>query len=161
MSTATRAQVMTAILGVIQNMAFSAPINGKTTWATGPGDAVTPTVPAKLRLWADVPPDQQPAVFLVTHKETDEYRNLGLLRRRLELGIWCYTRSDNSPGGAQLDLLMQAFEAAFIKPDDYSTNSNTLGGLVYWCRIEGKVFKDPGDLDSQTLLIVPLVVEMP
>ena len=56
---------------------------------------------------------------------------------------------------------MEAFEAAFLVPDNFSTNSNTLNGLVYWCRIEGKVFKDPGDLDSQTLLIVPIIVEMP
>jgi hypothetical protein len=28
-------------------------------------------------------------------------------------------------------------------------------------RIEGKVFKDPGDIDNQAMLIVPLVVEMP
>ena len=57
--------------------------------------------------------------------------------------------------------MLEAFEAAFIKPDNFSTNCNTLGGLVYWVRIEGKIFKDPGDIDSQTLLIVPLVVEMP
>jgi hypothetical protein len=143
---------MTAILNVIQNMTFGSAINGVTTWNT---------VSNRLRLWGEVAPDQQPAAFLVTHREMDEYRGLGLLRRRLELGIWCYTRSDNTPGGPQLDTLMEAFEAAFTKPDDFSTNSNTLGGLVYWCRIEGRVFKDPGDLDFQTLLIVPLVVEMP
>jgi len=83
------------------------------------------------------------------------------VRRRLELAVWCYTRSDHDPGGPDLDTLMEAFEAAFNVPDDFGTNSNTLGGLVYWCRIEGRVFKDPGDLDKQTLLIVPIVVEMP
>lgn len=143
---------MTTILGVIQGMTFAAPINGAATWVT---------VNNRLRLWADVAADQQPAAFLVTHKETDEYRGLGLLRRRLELGIWCYSRSDSSPGGPQLDVMMEAFEAAFIKPDNFSDNCNTLGGLVYWCRIEGKVFKDPGDIDNQTMMIVPLVVEMP
>lgn len=133
-------------------MTFSAPINGVTTWQT---------VSNRLRLWADVPSDQQPAAFLVTHREIDEYRGLGLLRRRLELAVWCYSRSDGSPGQPQLDLMMQSFEAAFNVPDNMSDNSNTLGGLVYWIRIEGKVFKDPGDIDNQTLLIVPLVVEMP
>lgn len=161
MSTASRSQVMSAILALIQNMAFSQPINGASTWLTGPGDKGNLTVSAKLRLWADVPVDQQPAAFLVTHRELDEYRGLGLLRRRLELGVWCYSRSDNTPGGEQLDTMMQAFEQAFCTIDNPSSGSNTLGGLVYFCRIEGKVFKDPGDLDNQTLLIVPLVIEMP
>lgn len=152
MSTATRNQVMTAILNIIQGMTFAQPINGATTWNT---------VSNVLRLWGDVSSDQQPAAFLVTHREHDEYRGLGLLRRRLELGVWCYSRCDSTPGAPQLDTMMEAFEAAFNVPDDFSTNSNTLGGLVYWCRIEGRVFKDPGDLDKQTMLIVPLIVEMP
>lgn len=152
MTLETRNQAMTAVLQVVQGMTFSAPINGKTTWAL---------VSNRLKLWADVPPALQPSAFLVTHRETDEYRGLGLLRRRLELGIWCYSRSDNTPGGPDLDTMMEAFEAAFIQPDNFSTNSNTLGGLVYWCRIEGKVIKDPGDIDKQTLLVVPIIVEMP
>jgi uncharacterized phage protein gp47/JayE len=92
----------------------------------------------------------------------DEYRNLGLLRRRLELGVWCYCKaSDTEPGQTSLDTMLQAFEAAFIQPDNFSTNANTLGGLVYWCRIEGRVFKVPGDIDNQAMLVVPVVVEMP
>ena|ERR1041385_3237304 len=152
MSGTTRNQVMTALLNVIQSMTFSTPINGATTWNT---------VSNRLRLWGDVSVDQQPAAFLVTHRETDEYRGLGLLRRRLDLGIWCYSRSDSDPGGPQLDTMMEAFEAAFIKPDNFSTNENTLGGLVYWVRIEGRIFKDPGDIDNQTMMIVPITVEMP
>ena len=152
MATATRDQVMTKILSVVQGMTFGTPINGHLAWVT---------VSNRLRLWGDVAPDQQPAAFLVTHREQDEYRGLGLYRRRLELGVWCYSRSDSASGGPDLDTMMEAFEAAFNVPDSPSTNSNTLGGLVYWCRIEGKTFKDPGDLDNQTLLVVPLVVEMP
>ena len=148
----TRNAVMGTILRIIQGMTFSEPINGAMTWNT---------VSNRLRLWADVSADQQPAAFLVTHRERDEYRGLGLLRRRLELGIWCYARSDSETGAWQLDRMMEAFEAAFIQPDDPSTNCNTLGGLVYWCRIEGQVFKDPGDIDNQALMIVPLVCEMP
>lgn len=148
----TRQQVMNAVLALIQNMTFATPINGKTTWAT---------VSNVLRLWGDVSADQQPYAALVTHKETDEYRGLGLYRRRLDLMVYCYSRSDSAPGAPDLDTMMQAFEAAFNTVDDPSRNANTLGGLVYWCRIEGKVFKDPGDLDKQTMLVVPIVVEMP
>lgn len=99
--------------------------------------------------------------MVVTHDEMDEYRGIGLYRRRLRLGIWCYSSSKNAPGAPDLDAMMEAFEAAFNTVDNFSTGSNTLGGLVYWCRIEGRTFKDPGDIDNQTLLIVPLLIEMP
>jgi hypothetical protein len=143
---------MSAVFALIQNMTFSSPINGASAWVTTSN---------RLKLFADVAADQQPAAYLVTHREVDEYRGLGLLRRRLELGVWCYCRSDSQAGGPLLDTMMESFEAAFNVADDPSHNTNTLGGLVYWCRIEGRVFKDPGDLDNQTLLIVPIVVEMP
>lgn len=149
-----RNTVMTAVLNTIQGMTFNTPINGATTWRM---------VSDRLRLWGDVPVDQQPAAFLVTHREMDEYRGLGLLRRRLDLGIWCYCRSDNAPGGPMLDTMMEAFEQSFMVNgiDNPAENLNTLGGLVYWIRLEGRVFKDPGDIDYQTMLIVPFSVEMP
>lgn len=148
-----RGQVMSALETVIQGMIFPAAINGSTSWRT---------VSRRLRLWGDVPADQQPYVALVTHMEMDEYRNLGTLRRRLDLRAWCYSRTDdpNAIGGIDLDNMMQAFETALM-PDNPSQNTFTLNGLVYWCRIEGRVFKDPGDIDNQTLLMVPIVVEWP
>jgi hypothetical protein len=152
MSGVTRAQVMTAILAKITSMTFSSPINGATTWRT---------VSNRLRLYGDVSADQQPYAALVTHTEQDEYRGLGLYRRRLNLAVYCYSRSDSGPGAPDLDVMMEAFEATFNVADDFSHNTNTLGGLVYWCRIEGRTFKDPGDLDNQTMLILPLLVEMP
>jgi hypothetical protein len=143
---------MGAVLALIQGMTFEKAVNGVMTWNT---------VSNRLRLFADVAADQQPAAFLVTHREEDEYRGLGLLRRRLYLQVWCYSRSDSSPGTPDLDTMMTAFESVFCVADNIGQNLNTLGGLVYWIRIEGKVFKDPGDIDNQTLLIVPLTVEMP
>lgn len=149
-----RLDVMNAIVTRVQQMTFGIPINGKTSWLK---------VDKRLKLWSDVSPDQQPCAYVVTHREMNEYRNLGLLRRRLEIGVWCYSRSDNSIGQDDLDNMMKAFDAAFgaAAVDDSSRNAFTLGGLVYWCRIEGRVFKDPGDNDNQTLLIVPIVCEMP
>jgi hypothetical protein len=153
MSTATRNAVMAKILSMLSGITFSTPINNQNTWAIAPSN--------NLVLWGSLSPEQQPACYLVTHKETDDYMGNGLSRRRLELGIWCYSRADNTPGAVDLDTMMEAFESIFAVQDNYSTGNNTLGGLVYYCRIQGRVFKDPGDLDGQTLLIVPLVVEMP
>ena len=148
----SRADVLAAVVGLVQNMTFTSLINNSATWVT---------CETKLRLWGDVKPEEQPAAFIVSHRELDEYRGLGLYRRRLELGIWCYSRSGEGTGQADLDMMMEAFESAFNTMDNSSSGSNTLGGLVYWCRIEGRVFKDPGDLDGQTLMIVPIIIEMP
>ena len=151
----TRAQVMSAIFAKIQAMTFSSAINGKTTWAT---------TSQRLELWSDVDILQRPYAALVTHAEIDEYTGMGLRRRRLELRVWCYaTASSSQIGQTILDLMMESFDAAFGQAavDDFSKNENTLGGLVYWCRIMGRVLKVPGDIDNDTLLLVPLVVEMP
>src|SRR5215831_5650765 len=144
---------MSAVLGQLQAMVFPAPINGQTTWVS---------TSERLKLWGDVDPSLQPAAFLVTHRETDEYRGLGLKRRRLDLQVWCYSRTDDpsTMGQTDLDNMMQSFESVFL-PDKPGINQNTLGGLVYWCRLEGRVFKDPGDIDNQAMMIVPLVVEIP
>lgn len=153
---ATREDVMEAIFVQIQNMVFTLPLGGQVSWIT---------TSRRLKLWADVPAELQPAVFLVEHEEHDEYRNLGLDRRRLNPRIWCYARTDDPSivGGTLLNTMLEAFEGQFAQGGvgDFSRNANTLGGLVYFCRLEGRVLKDPGDIDNQALLMVPLVVEMP
>lgn len=153
MAAVTRQQVMEAILTLLQNATFSTPVGTATTWTT---------LSRKLRLWGTVAPEEQPAAFLVTHRETDEYTGLGLSRRRLELGVWCYVRADGDDtiGSEFLDTMLEAIENVLI-PDNPSDNTLTLGRLVYWCRIEGRVLKDPGDIDGQAMMIVPIVVEMP
>jgi hypothetical protein len=160
MATVSREIVMEAIFAKINAMTFGSQINGASTWLY---------TSRRLKLWNAVDPTQQPACFLVTHQETDEYRGLGLERRRLNLMCWCYSRSGDANavppnlGQTDLDTMMESFEQAFgpAAVDNFSTNQCTLGGLVYFVRIEGKVFKDPGDIDGQTLLLVPLLVEFP
>ncbi len=153
---ATREQVLNALFTQLQNMVFSQLINGQATWVT---------TSRRLKLWGDVPADQQPAAFLVEHEEEDAYRNLGVLRRRLQARVFCYSRTDDlsSIGGTDLNVILEAFEKVgfAMYSGEPSHGMNTLGGLVYWVRVEGRVFKDPGDLDGQALLIVPLSVEMP
>lgn len=148
-----RGDIRTAVYTLIQSMTFSTPINGQSTWVrTG----------ERLKLWGDVPPSQQPAAFITAHRGPYEYRGLGLARRRLQLQAWCYARTDDTTINGQdyLDTMMDSFEAAF-QVDFPSENLLTLTRTVYFCRIEGTVFNDPGDVDNQALLIVPLLVEMP
>lgn len=139
---------------MISGMVFPVPVMGKTTWVTKE---------QRLRLWGDVPSAQQPYVALVTHNEIADKQGLGLTKVTLNLGAYIYTRAPKGAiGQTDLDTIMTTFENTWNEAvDNFSTNEVTLGKLVYWCRIQGKVFKDPGDLDEQTLLVVPIVVEMP
>src|SRR5579862_8994760 len=151
---ADREQVLTALVARLQTMTFAAPINGQTGWDG--------TVSRRLVLWPEVPPAQQPAAFLIERGEGYAQRGSGLPVRRLMPQLVCYCRSDGSHtvGDTYLNLIMRALEAA-LAPDDPSRGVCTLGGLVYWARIDGEPHKNPGDEDNQALLMVPLLIELP
>ena len=150
---ASRNDVSTAILAKLTSMTLDTNFLPSSSWLL---------VSNRLKLWGDVSPDLKPCVYLVTHKESDPYTHLGTLRRTLNYQFWVYLRtSDDAPGQPQLDSLLQSFENTFNVPDNFSSNSNTLGGLVYWARIQGRIFKDPGDIDNDAVMIVPFDVEMP
>ena len=155
MALISRSQVLAAIVAQVSGMTFANAVNGATTWVGGAN--------TRLQLWGAVDPSKQPYACVVKHREDEEYRGLGLLRRRFHYTIWCYSRSDTANGQTDLDTMLDAFDAAFgqAAADNPSINQLTFGGLVYWTRIEGRILLDPGDIDGQTLLIVPLVVELP
>ena len=152
-----RKAIRAGILALVQGMTFSSPINGATSWVTTGG---------RLKLWADVPSLDQPAAFVTKHRERREIARApiqaGLEVRYLHLAIYCYSRTDDPDieGSDDLDTMMEAFDAAFTA-DKMGTLLLTLGGLAYYARIEGQIFQDPGDIDNQTMMIVPVIVEMP
>jgi hypothetical protein len=49
------------------------------------------------------------------------------------------------------------------QPDDpgFLDKRNTLGGLVHHCFISGRIFKDPGDIDDQGMIVIPIKVLVP
>jgi len=57
------------------------------------------------------------------------------------------------------NLILDAIQALF--PTDDPDRVQTLGGLVHHCFISGRVFKDPGDLDGQALIVVPIKILAP
>jgi hypothetical protein len=120
----------------------------------------------RLKLWNAVDPSVQPAMFMVQHREQYEVRGEGRLTRRyLDLGFWCYapTASDDIIGDDLLDAMETGLEDA-LQPDDASRNELTLAGLCQWARImrEDNMFiRDPGDIDGQALLVLPVRVLIP
>lgn len=142
---ATRETVMTKLFTILQGLAPTPFI----------------TVSRKLRLWDEVPPELQPALFMTEHTERNVMQHRGLPdNRRWEIQLFIYaTIQDDQVGSIVLNNLIDALEA--IMRPDVSTNVFTIGGTVYRAWTEGEIRKDPGDLDGQALARVPLSISAP
>lgn len=123
------------------------------------------TTGKRVKLWKDVPQSERPAMFLMGHGERYEHDPAGLAApaKRI-LNYECFVYLDladpNLNGIDATDDLMDSFEA-LLAPDNALVNANTLGGLVTRCWIEGDVVKDPGDLDGDGMVIIPIRVLVP
>lgn len=117
----------------------------------------------RLRMWTDVPPEQQPALFLVEHSEA-RLNNLRGTPGRLQLmaNVWIMVKTTDTTviGGELLNDLIDAVEGV-INNVDPKINVQTLGGLVNRCWVNGTIIKDPGDIDGQALAIVPINILVP
>ncbi|HXY57616.1 MAG TPA: hypothetical protein VEH76_03455 [Methylocystis sp.] len=144
-----REAVMTALVARLQSIVFSAPVNGQTSFLT---------VSRRLKLWGEAPKSQRPALFVTEHREQPSYQSEALpIRTTLSVDLFIYIDSSdqNTVPASALNIILDAIDAA-LKPGPANNNRQTLGGLVSHCRIEGQVLKDPGDLDGDGLLWVPL-----
>lgn len=126
-------------------------------WKTGPS--------RKLKLWSDVPAASRPACFLFEGGfESYAWSEGAAPKRALEAKIFAYlsARDHAVIGASLLDDVMDALDRAFaLSGADLALGRNTLSGAVYSCRIDGKILKDPGDLDGDALLIVPVKLVLP
>lgn len=151
-----RLPIKEALFTLATSITFSTPINGYNTWGTSS---------RRLKEFPQVDKSIQPAMYMVQHKETVTTHGVGRLTRRyLDMGFWCYAPT---PEGVIGDDILDIFETAFetvLQPDDPGRVELTLGGLCYWCRItreDGLYIRDPGDIDGQALLILPVRILLP
>lgn len=119
----------------------------------------------RLKLWSDVPAASRPACFVFEGgQETYSWSESACPKRTIEIRLFIYLNAkDPSVAGAALvNNVLDAIDAAFsLSGSDIVLGRNTLGGSVYHCRIEGKPLKDPGDLDGDALVIVPIKLVLP
>jgi hypothetical protein len=119
----------------------------------------------RLKLWSDVPAAMRPACFLFEGGAEIYADSAGPVPKRslaLRLFIYIDAYDFTTSGAALLNKIMDALDAALAPQGaDISHGRNTLGGAAYRCAIDGKPLKDPGDLDGDGLLIVPIVIVLP
>lgn len=138
-------------------------------WGTDeqPGLYSFKTRSRRLRLFNEVPTEEQPAIFQTEHDE-DEAPKTGTPGRVTLSASW-FIYFNLGPDKRLVPAIdankIMAGVRRVLRPlpqdEGFCDRRLTLGGKVRYARIEGKVFKDPGDLDDQGLLIVPIKLLVP
>lgn len=152
-----RSAVKDALLNLMAGVTFTTAVNGHTTWVSRS---------RRLKMFNKIDPSAQPALFLVQHRET--YTNTGFGTppvRILDVGLWAFapTGDESVVGDTLLDLMLEGIENVFV-PDNSLTNELDFGGLCSYCKIdrrENMFIRDPGDIDGQALLVVPVRIMLP
>ena len=142
-----RENVLSALFSLMSGVSFS--LQG--------GAGGFKTVSRKLKHWSDVSVSDRPALFMSCHGETPVYRAENLpAYQKLSVHVYVYlsTRDVSIIGDIDISSILDAFDAA-LSPGP-GEQRQTLGGLVSHCRVDGDILRDPGDLDGEGLIIIPI-----
>jgi len=118
------------------------------------------TASRRLKLWTDVSEAEKPAIF--QYERDDVYSNgkqyLPIVEMNVELYV--YTAPGMDSGVTPISILNPLIDAidAALRPGPASNGRQTLGGLVSHCYIDGKVMKDPGDIDGDGIAVIPIKI---
>jgi hypothetical protein len=142
----TREQVMTALFARLSAATFVS-VNGSTTFKTKS---------RRIKLWGDVSKDSRPAMFMVERHESPTFvAENQPAKQSMMVDVFVYTSADGVEApSVDINNILDALDAA-LAPGP-AERVQTLGGLVSHCRQEGQIFKDPGDLDNDGLIIYPI-----
>lgn len=149
---ATREQIMAALFTLVA---------GAYAWKNAPSSG--PDTRRRLKLWGSVDASLRPAVFQFeggkgTYSWSNDVNTKRVLRP--QLFIYINSKDPTTIGASEINTILDALDAALAAPAG-PVGRQTLGGLVHSCRIEGDPFSDPGDLDGDGLIVVPVRIVMP
>jgi hypothetical protein len=130
------------------------------------GSASYVTSSRRLKLWTDVPVTDRPALFLTVHgEEVRRGTDIAPAMRTLSGDIYIYTnaKDPNTIGDTLLNNLIDAIDplAGGVLAPNPLTNLTTLGGVVYDCYIDGKILREPGDMDGDGIALIPIKIILP
>ena len=127
------------------------------------------TVSRKLQHWDGLPLEMQPALFIPQGQEHRTQKRgfppsitIALI---MMLSVKTAASIDSTAvPSVILNTLLDAIDAAIAakEPVDYSSELvNTLGGLVYECKIVGTTETSEGTLDDQEVAFIPVEIVVP
>jgi hypothetical protein len=117
------------------------------------------TVSRRARIWTNVTPAEQPAIFLVKVRETLDQTTWGAPRYRLAYLALCYLRADAAPNlipEVEINKVLDAVDGVLLATPP--GEKQTLGGIVENCWIEGDIMIDTGILDQQIVIVIPVSI---
>lgn len=114
----------------------------------------------RFQWWGSV--SAQPALFLRDTDEELEYQQQQQVQT-IKAEIWIYSNAGQNPDVAPVTALNNLLDAVqdALTPDDPMQQRFTLGGLVFWCRMSGKVDKEPGDANGQAIAAADVEIIVP
>jgi hypothetical protein len=111
----------------------------------------------RLKMWTDVAPADQPALFMAQVGEAAETLTTLPTRWHLhvELYLYAHTQDSAQSPASVLNPLVDAIVALIMPPNQ---EKQTLGGLAHYCRVSGQIKTDEGVLGDQAVAIIPVEV---
>lgn len=120
------------------------------------------TASRRVTHWQQTP--NQPAFFLRRVGMSDDPDGHFIIRTiECEMWIYCNAGQDESVAPDEVLTGLETMLRNSLIPDvrDDDGVRFTLGGRVYWCRIEGNADISPGDHDAQAIARIPLRITLP
>lgn len=154
MSGPTREQAYAALFNLV-SQGEGQP--GRITWGTG---AVLTYTSRRVRLWDDMP--SVPGLCQGEHAESISQATRMPSKRVWSAEWYVYHRVGKDPSAVPAttnNQILDALEAILAPPPGYETQ--TLGGLVHHCWMDGNILKVPGDIDGDGLIVVPVHMLVP
>jgi hypothetical protein len=116
----------------------------------------------RLKLWGDVDPNDQPALFQFEGGQGTYEWTGTQAKRTINVKLFAYAQaSDAIPGATTLNAIIQAIDTAMLPPPGFAKQTLGLGFGIDNARIKGIPVLDPGDIDGQALLIVEIEIILP
>lgn len=122
--------------------------------------AAFPTIDRRVKHWSQV--SEQPALLIRCIGQDDVWAGEGLAVTVLDVELWIYSQAGQNPDAVPetgLNQLVSTVRVALAPGVD--EENQTLNGLVYRARIEGRTTFDPGDLDGQSKATIALKLMLP
>lgn len=146
----TRREIFTALFNWLRQIP---PPAGAPAWKT---------FSQAVKHWDDVPATDQPALFLQRGLETLEQKTFGVTKIHFRALVWIYFRTDglktqNTYPDQITDPVLDSIEQLFQTLPPLATRL-TLGGTVYHCWIDGTIASEPGLMDNQAVIVVPISI---
>jgi len=121
----------------------------------------------RIALFTDVPSQNQPWFGQAEHNETSSQKTNLPYKREWTAKWVVYHRAADQPDvvpstwNNQIVTALEEAMAPKLGDRGFLDKRNTLSGLVHHCFIDGEIFKDPGDIDNQAMIVVPIKILVP